>query len=318
MDEILEAIININTNEDWEDAEESTASFPSEDLPLDIWDKVDDTYKLKPELKETILDALSQYPDADLLDMAQSIKIVGSIGTNLYDEDADIDVHVEPKPEALEGKTPDELEQFQRDVMNWFKNEREEKGWFVDQHPMEVYFSLAPVQDYFSDTVYDLLTDEWIKPVKKYAMDYDPFTAYGDVLTELDEVAAPADILLGKIKRALDYIDRIHKGKGAEDLVQPHLQEIKDSVLALKECKENWRLIRRRNSVELPNELPDDVTTLEQPDAWKHDNNIFKLLDGSSYFAVVNSLAKLIDDNGELVEDASVQARKILSDFYSK
>ena len=288
MDEVLEAIKSINaTYEEMDDLQESTASFPSEDLPLDIWDKDEEgNYKIKPELKEMILDALSQYPDANLLDMAQSIKIVGSIGTNLYDEDADIDVHIEPKPEAIENKSEEELAEFQRDVMNWFKNERKEKGWFVNQHPMEVYFSLSPIQDYFSDTVYDLLTDEWIKPVKKYSMDYNPYKEYGDLFTELDQVLAPADIILSKIRRMI--LNAKHS-KGHADL-REYEEDIRKSIPELKDLKEGWREIRRRNSVKLPDVLPEDPSTLEHPDSWKKDNTSFKLIGMLGYMNVVNAL----------------------------
>lgn len=316
MNDILKAIIDINCNEELEELQESTASFPSEDLPLDIWDHVEDSYKIKPELKESILDALSQYPDFDLVDSAQSIKIVGSIGTNLYDEDADIDIHVEPKKEAIQGKSQDELEQMQRDIMNWFKNERKEKGWFVASHPYEVYWQLNPIQDYFSDTVYDLLTDEWIKPAKKYSMDYNPYSLYSDIFSELDEVVAPADLLIGKIHRDVKDVQKL-AGKGHDDILQEQMDGIQASILALKECKEVWRSIRRRNSAEVPAELPEDPTSLEHPDAWKRDNTLFKTLDYYRYFEVVNSLAELLDDNSELIPNAVDQIPGILSSFYA-
>lgn len=315
MDEILEAIIQINANEEIEDIQESTASFPSEDLPLDIWDKVDDTYKLKSDLKESILDALSQYPEIKLLDIAKSIKVVGSIGTNLYDEDADIDIHIEPKAEFLDGKTEEELADIQRSVMNWFKNEREEKGWFVSAHPYEVYLQLNPVQDYFSDTVYDLLSDEWIKSPKKYDMSYNPYTQYGDIFTELDEVVAPADVLFGKLHRDAKDV-QILQGKGHDDVLQQQLDNIQKSILALKECKEQWRAIRRRNSVEVPEQLPEDPETLQHPDEWKRDNTLFKYLDKYLYFSTVNKLADLLDENDQLVQDAAQQVPNILAEFY--
>lgn len=314
MNDVLSSIIRLN--EQIEDMEESTASFPSEDLPLDIWDKVDGSYKIKPELKESILDALSQYPDADLLDLAKSIKIVGSIGTNLYDEDADIDIHLELKPEFIQGKSEDELEQFQRDVMNWFKNEREEKQWFVLKHPYEVYAQLNPVQDYFSDTVYDLMTDEWLKQPKKYDMSYNPYTQYGDIFTELDEAVAPADILLGKINRDVKDI-KILRDKGHDDTLQEQLENIQKSILALKDCKETWRSIRRRNSAEVPSELPEDPETLQHPDAWKRDNTLFKFLDKYGMFSTVNKLADLLDDSGVLSLEAVDKIPAILTEFYS-
>lgn len=315
MDQILEAIIQINASEEIEDIQESTASFPSEDLPLDIWDKVDNTYKIKSELKENILDALSQYPEIALLDIAKSIKVVGSIGTNLYDEDADIDIHIEPNPEFLEGKSEEELAEIQRDVMNWFKNEREAKGWFVLQHPYEVYLQLNPIQDYFSDTVYDLLSDEWIKSPKKYDMSYNPYTQYGDIFTELDEVVAPADVLLGKIHRDIRDIKKL-QGKNQEETLKEQYDGIAQSILALKECKEQWRLIRRRNSAEVPSELPEDPETLQHPDAWKRDNTLFKFLDQYKYFDVVNKLSNLLDDSDHLVLESVDQIPTILSEFY--
>lgn len=313
MDTILEKIIKIN--EELSELEESTASFPSEDLPLDIWDKEGDTYKLKSELKEMILNALSKYPDANLLDLTKSIKIVGSIGTNLYDEDADIDVHLELDPKFIDSKTEDEVAEFQRNVMNWFKAEREENNWFVNQHPLEVYIQINPVQDYFSDAVYDLLEDSWIKVPKKYDMSYNPYKEYSDIFSELDEVVAPADILLGKIHRDTKDIEFL-KDKNQEDTLQEQIEGIKNSILALKECKENWRNIRRRNSAELPEELPEDPESLSHPDAWKRDNTLFKYLDKYLYFNVVNQLSELLSDESELTLEDAEKIPAILSSFY--
>lgn len=317
MDKILEEIININANEDWNDAEESTASFPSEDLPLDIWDKdAEGNYRIKPELKEMILNALSKYPDLDLLDVAQSIKVVGSIGTNLYDEDADIDVHIEPKSEFLVTKSAEELAEIQRDVMNWFKNEREENGWFVAKHPLECYFQLNPIQDYFSDTVYDLLSDEWVKVPKKYDLSYNPYTEYGDIFTELDEAVAPADTIFGKLHRDVQDI-KILTDKGHDDTLQEQFEGIKASLFALKEVKEQWRDIRKRNSAEIPDEMPDDPETLKHPDEWKRDNTLFKYIGKYGYMNTANKLLDLLDDNEELVPNAVEQIPTILSEFYA-
>lgn len=317
MDEILEAIININANEDWDDAEESTASFPSEDLPLDIWDKTDDSYVLKPELKETILEALKQYPDLDLLDVAKDIKIVGSIGTNLYDEDADIDVHIEPKPEFLADKPAEELEELQRNIMSWFKEERESQGWYVNQHPLEVFFTLSPMSDYFSDTVYDLLTDTWIKTPKKYDMSYNPYTEYGDLFTEIDEVLAPTDLLLGKLHRLVRDYDKMKQGKASSDSIQSTLDKVKQTIQALYDTEEKWYEIRKRNSANLPDELPEDPNTLELSKEWKRDNTIFKLIGSTyGYKKVISELSALVTEDGEFVDGVFLKLRKILSAFY--
>lgn len=315
MNEILKAIIDINCNEELEDLQESTASFPSEDLPLDIWDKTEDSYILKPELKETILDALSQYPELDLVNSAQNIRIVGSIGTNLYDEDADIDVHIEPKQDVLEGKSEEELEELQRSVMSWFKEKREEHGWYVNQHPLEVFFTLSPMSDYFSDTVYDMLTDSWVKTPKKYDMSYNPYTEYGDLFTEIDEVLNPTDLLLGKLHRIVRDYARLQKANGqTEDLKI----KAKQTIEALYETEDKWYEIRKRNSAELPDELPEDPEELQLSNDWKRDNTIFKLI-GSvyGYKSVIKELNELIAEDGSLAENAMSEIPNILSKFYS-
>lgn len=317
MEELLKTIIALNESEELleeiEDMDESTVDFPSEDLPLDIWDKVNDTYILKPDLKAKILDALGQYPDLDLVGTADKIHIVGSIGTDLYDEDADIDIHVTPKQEVIAGKSPEELEEMQRAIMNWFKNERESKGWFVASHPFETYFQLDPNQDYFSDTVYDLLTDTWVKPPKKYGMDYNPYTAFGDVFTELDEAVAPADLLLGKLKRLVYDFNRLST-HNAEDLATEKLEAIKVVIESLKLCKESWRTIRRRNSGKGDSNA--DPAQIQHSQEWSRDNLIFKFIDRYKYMATVNSLSELIKDDNQISANEIPQIEDILQNFY--
>ena len=318
MEDLLKTIIQLNEAEEVLeeniDMTESTVDFPSEDLPLDIWDKTDDSYVLKSDLKNKILEALKQYPDVDLVGTADKIHIVGSIGTDLYDEDADIDIHVTPKPETIEGKSPEELEEMQRAIMNWFKNERDDKDWYVLKHPYEVYFQLDPNQDYFSDTVYDLLTDEWIKPPKKYGMDYNPYTAFGDIFTELDEAVAPADLLFGKLKRAVFDFNRLSSHQ-SEELAQQKLTDIQASIEALKECKESWRTIRRRNSGK-GIENSEDPTQVQHSQEWSRDNLIFKFIDRYKYMSTVNALIELLKDDEKITAEEVPQVESILKNFY--
>ena len=301
---------------------ESSVDFPSEDLPLDIWEKTEDAYILKPELKQKILDALDEYPDLNLLDIADKIHVVGSIGTNLYDEDADIDIHITPDTDKLPTKDPEELEQLQRDVMDWFKNERDEKDWYVNKHPFEVYLQLNLTQDYYSDTVYDLLEDKWVKPFKKYSIDYNPYQVYSDVFTELSNVVAPADIAVGELRRdVIDFnrlMDAINKSsKEVKEQLQITLEgklnELENDIEELVKNKELWRSIRRRNSINL-DDVEQDISQLTHSEAWNKDNFLFKMLDRYQYMTLVNDLKKLIDDK-ELTEDDVPKIEDLLKRF---
>ena len=303
---------------------ESSVDFPSEDLPLDIWEKTDEGYILKPELKQKILDALDEYPDLNLLDLADKIHIVGSIGTNLYDEDADIDIHVTPDLSKLPTDNTEELEQLQRDVMDWFKNERDVKDWYVNKHPFEVYLQLNPTQDYYSDTIYDLLEDKWLKPFKKYGIDYNPYKVYSDVFAELSKVVAPADGAIGELRRdVIDFnrlVDAIKKSpkevkEQLQITVQGKLDELEADIEQLVQNKELWRSIRRRNSINLE-DVEQDITSLTHSEAWNKDNFLFKMLDRYQYMTLVNDLKKLIDDK-DLTEDDVPKIEELLKKFNS-
>jgi len=93
MDRLLEKIL--------EDVKESSIDFPQESLDLAIWDKKDDTYTLREDVKKKILGVLEEYPDVSLLEIAEEIHIVGSLCTNQYLDSADLDIHIVPNMEKL-------------------------------------------------------------------------------------------------------------------------------------------------------------------------------------------------------------------------
>lgn len=301
---------------------ESSISFPSKDLPLDIWERVNDGYIIKPELKEKILNALSKYPNLDLLGLAEAIHIVGSIGTNLYDKDADIDIHIVVDPANVD--TPEET---QRDVMNWFKNNRDEEDWWVGSHPFEVYLQLDPIQDYYSDTIYDLLSDEWLKPHKTYELDYNPYEVYGNVFDKLQQLTAPADLAIGELRRdVIDYNRLMEAVQNADVAVQAKLQkyldekldELESDIEELAKNKEIWRGVRHNNSIVTSDMSPDDILAnikdLAQSDEWKQGNALFKMLDVYQYMVLTNNLKKLLD-GGELTDADVPRIEQFLQEF---
>jgi len=93
---------------------ESTIDFPQKSLDPAIWDESNGVYSLKPEVKDHIYSTLALYKPVDLMDLAKAIHITGSIGTNTYQSDADIDIHIIPK-EGIEDSIGD-MNAFQKEV----------------------------------------------------------------------------------------------------------------------------------------------------------------------------------------------------------
>ena len=221
----------------------------------------------------------------------------------------------------------DTPEETQRDVMNWFKNNRDEEDWWVGSHPFEVYLQLDPIQDYYSDTIYDLLSDEWLKPHKTYELDYNPYEVYGNVFDKLQQLTAPADLAIGELRRdVIDYNRLMEAVQNADVAVQVKLQkyldekldELESDIEELAKNKEIWRGVRHNNSIVTSDMSPDDILAnikdLAQSDEWKQGNALFKMLDVYQYMVLTNNLKKLLD-GGELTDADVPQIEQFLQEF---
>lgn len=81
--------------------EESSIDFPQASLDQAVWDLEGKIPILREEVKKKILAVLEKYPDVPLLEIAEEIRIVGSIATNQYLDSADLDIHIVPDMEKL-------------------------------------------------------------------------------------------------------------------------------------------------------------------------------------------------------------------------
>ncbi len=134
---------------------ESTIDFPQPSLDTAIWDKMGDSYKMKPNVKKIVLDTLKKYTKINLIDIADEIHITGSIGTNQYTTDADLDCHIVTSENKINNAA-----EVQGEVFKFFRQEG--NIVYVDKHPIEVYLQFNANQELLAEDVYDLLNDECI------------------------------------------------------------------------------------------------------------------------------------------------------------
>ena len=79
---------------------ESVIDFPKATLCPEIWEKVVDqngmneVWKLIPEVKAKIMNFIQKLADLAKLQFPNEIHITGSITSNSYTENADIDIHI--------------------------------------------------------------------------------------------------------------------------------------------------------------------------------------------------------------------------------
>jgi hypothetical protein len=279
---------------------ESSIDFPQVDLDSLVWEKEDGYYFLREEVKDKILILLDKYPEIDLLQIAREIRIVGSIGTNLYVDDADVDLHVVPNDfsEWDEKKV--------KRVMDWYKkNESLDK--YIGKHPIEVYVQLNPNQDLMSAAVYDVLEDRWVVGPKIVSLDYDPYKEFQHVADDVRQAVQDADLLLGELKR--DVIDYDTIRKAIENLPTKHkkrllqklrnkLEEIEKDIENLYTKRKEWVDARHGASKpETPEQAREDV---ELAIKFRDTNALFKFINRYGYMRIIADLEDLIKDDGEI------------------
>ena len=276
---------------------ESTIDFPQSSLDMAIWDKTNDSYKIKPSVKKIILDTLKKYTKINLEEMADEIHVTGSSGTNQYLSDTDLDIHL-----VVDENKIDNSAAVQGEVFKFFR--QDENIVHIGQHPIEVYLQFNPKQELLSEALYNLLTDKWIIGPKILPESYDPYDDFSDVLDDVKELAEEADEELGELRR--DMVDYDTIGGAIENLsgdsqqrlltkLRDKLYEIESDIETLKRIKLSWINLRRESSKPVSEE--EALKDVKVAKRWRDANAIFKFLSRYKYIRVISKLEQMLDDN---------------------
>jgi len=291
---------------------ESSVDFPSKTLDLDVWEPQGESYVLRSDVKALLLDQLEKYPDQDLISIAKSIRLVGSIGTNQYTPTSDIDVHVMLK----DGVTFNE--DLQKDVLAWSK----ENEILVGKHPLEIYIQDNAAQDFMSDGCYDVNAGVWCAGPTIVADDHDPYSEFAGIFDDLKVSVSGADAAFGELHRdTLDYkavvdamgrmdADQRKKFKGRLD---SKLQELEDDIKQLYSEKDVW--VAKRRDASKPTTPEEALNDVGKAKKWHDTNAEFKFIDRYNYLRVINDLQELIKDDGAITDDEVDQVRDLMKDM---
>ena len=330
ISDLIERLLHLN---------DSMVDFPRPDLDLSVWNKTDShtsdgipgAYTLKPDVKKKILDTLDKYPDTKLIKIAArastaevdggidqsavpEIHVIGSICTNQYVDDSDIDVHIVVSQESKSFN-----DEYLQDAVNgWFKEESNKQ--FVGKHPIEVYLQFNPNQELLADGVYHLMTGEWIKGPKVVPNGYNPYEDFSHVFDDVRSTVQGVDLMLGELKRdVIDYetiktaITRLPK-KERGDLkaaLEAKLEEIEQDIQGL--YKKRKDLAKSRELASQPKTPEEALKSAELTKEWRDKNAAFKFVARYQYMRVIKELESLLDDeNGELTGSDVKKVKKIV------
>jgi hypothetical protein len=297
--------------------EESTINFPKPDLSELVWNKDGDTYSLKSEVEKKIWDTLKKYPKADLPSKITELHVVGSIGTNQYDDSADIDVHFLMPAGSLGDEMTDE--EWQQDIKKFFKENQEEFDLYIGEHPLEFYWQLNPDQELLADAFYNVTEKEWVKGPKLVDPSFNPYEKYKDALDDLRDILGDSDKLIGELKRdVIDYDvikNALHDAPkevqmNIKNMLQSKADEIQHDIDTLFKNRKEWVEMRKRSST--PDSPDQAMQDAELAKKWDHANAMFKFLDRYQYMTLIGDLEKFIEDE-ELTDDEIKQVQGLLT-----
>lgn len=276
---------------------ESLVDFARPNLSPHVWTCEGGEYRLSLYAEKTIQNILTAFSDMNLLEIADQIHIVGSITTNLYVDDTDVDVHIVPK-DVTQWSEDDVL-----DLRKWFEDNRDSIGGYIGTHPVEVYIQTNINQDLLSEGVYDVNGRKWLKGPTIFSEDYNPYEDFSDIADEIRSSAEDADLLLGELKRDVIDYDTIkaaltkmssEQRKKFLEVLQRKLDEIELDIEKLVRMKKDW--VGSRRSASQPTTPEQALQDVEMAKTWRNKNAIFKFLTRYRYLRVIKDLGNLIDD----------------------
>ena len=218
---------------------ESSIDYPvSEGLCPAIWDEVEQgKFMVKPDIKQKALELVDKFLAKYHVE-AKGVNIVGSICSNQYTDDGDVDIHIQVDyPDEVTEKlnnfrkmTQDQLLQGE-DIM---------VGDGQKTHPLEFYFQSNIYADMGSCGCYDLMNDEWLSGPQIVDMEFDPYDEYESSWEEAFEFGKKAQEALFDLSKNLYKHNAILEQASNKDvysngqlmsIVGRRLEEVKDQIL---------------------------------------------------------------------------------------
>ena len=220
---------------------ESSIDYPvSEGLCPEIWNEVEPgKFMFNPDIKVKALELVDRLLAAYHVE-AKGVNVVGSICSNQYTDDGDVDIHIQVDlPEDVAEKLNNLRKKTQGQVLG-----NDESNLMVGDpsktHPLEFYFQSNVYADMGSCGCYDLMNDEWLSGPQLVDMEFDPYDEYESSWEEAFEFGKKAQEALFDLSKNLYRHNAILEQASNRDvysneqlmsMVGRRLEEVKDQIL---------------------------------------------------------------------------------------
>jgi hypothetical protein len=272
--------------------QESLIDIPRKRLAPDIFDGD----KLKPAVKKFIENGLKTFSD---LGEVQDYQLIGSILTNTYRDDADLDINVLFNSNA----NHKELRKRAAKING--------KKFTKTEHPVNYYAIVNKTQfdlaSKLADGVFDIKNNKFIRKPKPQKFDANKY------LSQFQNEVGKIDLVKGELERDLIDFEELKQLSSKDvdnlyDLLNKKVKEIEESINTLIDIyldKKDKRLADYSKPLSAK-ELKDFGAKDALP-----SNVIYKMLEKFHYFKFIQKLKNIIGDDHKLSKDEAEKLTKL-------
>lgn len=211
------------------------------------------------------------------------VNITGSITSNQYTEDSDIDLHFNSN-EVKEENAEVFLKAFREKFEKGFKTKNRQDAWHIGNHPIEVYFQANPFQDYMSVGCYDVINGKWLVGPEFKPLDYDPYQdLYNQDMRHINGIIGDIrNVILECFETAIAI--RNSKDDDFRNYEYGHLKDrMTKAAMIFKNAQEYRKVYSSPKSIE-------QAKTYRNSRKWKIADSSFKLMDKFGYLRILRTL----------------------------
>ena len=243
-----------------------------------------------------------------------SAYIIGSICSNSYSEDSDIDIDFCAAGAVKDDGDEDAVKEFGYHFKQDFIDNYVEKfpeDSMIGNHPFEVYFNPNPFQCFMSVGCYNVIEHKWEVGPEMKEQDFDPVSQYyADAMKQADKILKDIRTIIFELyeaafacKKSNDIAFKKSMQKDIKDMLD-NASSLYDSMKIVrsnfqKPCKSREEALKRRK------------------DKKQHIvDAAFKFLDKFGYISILKDFVQLkydIKDDVDALEDADIRILKSVS-----
>lgn len=275
---------------------ESVLDFPKDALCEDIWaltvdENGNESWQLQPEVEQRIVEIVQKTCNEAYIGFNQTYTyITGSITSNTYTANADIDVHIHLTTRIRE--TEDMTHNRFKEAFQKVKETYPDGYTVIAGHPIEIYYQPHEFQDFVSVGCYELLTRKWIVGPEFKDQSYNPYSEL------YKDIQAKASTVLKKIRnKVLDVYEKavVLSKVWDKDDVQIAQQARNDLIRSLSAAVQIFESARDMRRIYISPDSLEQALQYRSSKKWKVADATFKLMDKFGYLAILKKYSNLAD-----------------------